>query len=60
MRKGKRWRRFPGPRRRFGLVQRVRIVLLAAQGLPSGVIAARLGVCEDTDRKWEQLSRPVD
>jgi transposase len=41
----------------FRLVQRVRIVLLAAEGLPSSVIAARLGVCEDTARKWRRRYR---
>ena len=34
----------------FRLVQRARIVLLAADGLPGRAIAARLGICEDTVR----------
>ncbi|HEY8055000.1 MAG TPA: IS630 family transposase [Terriglobales bacterium] len=33
---------------------RARIVLLAADGLPNCVIAARLGVCDDTVRKWRR------
>ncbi len=33
-------------------VVRATIVLLAAQGLPNGVIAARVGVCLDTARTW--------
>jgi transposase len=36
----------------FRLVQRARIVLAAAAGLPNGAIASRLGICEDTARKW--------
>jgi transposase len=36
------------------LVMRARIVLLAADGLPNCVIAARLGVCDDTVRKWRR------
>ena len=38
----------------FRLVQRARIVLLAAGGLANRVIADRLGVCEDTARKWRR------
>ena len=38
----------------FRLVQRARIVLLAADGLPGWAIAARLGICEDTVRKWRR------
>jgi transposase len=34
------------------LVLRARIVLHAASGQPNAVIAAMLGVCEDTVRKW--------
>src|SRR3984957_3067529 len=38
----------------FRLVQRARIVLLAAGGLENRVIADRLGICEDTARKWRR------
>jgi hypothetical protein len=38
----------------FRLVLRARIVLLAAGGAANSVIAARLGVCEDTARKWRR------
>jgi transposase len=38
----------------FRLVQRARIVLLAASGLENRVIADRLGVCDDTARKWRR------
>ena len=38
----------------YRLVLRARIVLLAAGGLANSVIAARLGVCEDTARKWRR------
>jgi transposase len=38
----------------FRLVLRARIVLLAAGGLANSVIAARLGICEDTARKWRR------
>jgi hypothetical protein len=38
----------------FRLVQRARIVLLAAGGLENRAIAARLGTCEDTARKWRR------
>jgi transposase len=34
------------------LAQRARIVLLAADGTPTARIAAALGICEDTARKW--------
>jgi transposase len=44
-------RRASAPHR---LVIRARIVLLAADGLPNAVIAARLGVCDDTARKWRR------
>jgi transposase len=33
-------------------VLRARIVLAAAEGTPNAVIARRLGVCDDTVRKW--------
>jgi DNA-binding CsgD family transcriptional regulator len=36
------------------LVVRAGIVLLAADGYPNSEIAARLGVCEDTARKWRR------
>jgi transposase len=38
----------------FRLVQRARIVLLAAGGLGNRAVAARLGTCEDTARKWRR------
>jgi transposase len=38
----------------FRLVLRARIVLLAADGLAGSVIAASLGICEDTVRKWRR------
>ena len=38
----------------FRLVQRARIVLLAASGLENRAVAARLGTCEDTARKWRR------
>ena len=38
----------------YHLVMRARIVLLAADGLANCVIAARLGVCDDTARKWRR------
>jgi transposase len=44
-------RRSSAPHR---LVLRARIVLLAADGLPGCVIAARLNVCDDTVRKWRR------
>jgi transposase len=36
------------------LVLRAQIVLLAADGLANCVIAARLGICDDTARKWRR------
>jgi hypothetical protein len=36
------------------LALRARIVLLAAGGLANCAIAARLGICEDTARKWRR------
>jgi transposase len=39
------------------LVLRARIVLLAADGHPNAVIAARVGVCDDTARKWRRRYR---
>lgn len=36
----------------FRLVLRSRIVLLAAAGTANQLIAQRLGICEDTARKW--------
>jgi transposase len=38
----------------FRLVLRARIVLLAAAGLGNRAVSARLGVCEDTARKWRR------
>ena len=38
----------------FRLVLRARIVLLAADGLAGSVVAASLGICEDTVRKWRR------
>ncbi len=38
----------------FRLVLRSRIVLLAAAGTANRVIAERLGICEDTARKWRR------
>lgn len=38
----------------FRLVLRARIVLPAGEGLPNSVIAARLGICHDTARKWRR------
>jgi len=38
----------------FRLVLRARVVLLAADGLANCVIAGRLGICEDTARKWRR------
>jgi DNA-binding NarL/FixJ family response regulator len=44
----------------YGLVMRARIVLLAADGLAYCVIAARLGICEDTASvSWPGASRAV-
>src|SRR5215467_12112955 len=42
-----------GPRRRTGWWW-ARVVLLAADGLANCVIAERLGICEDTARKWRR------
>jgi transposase len=39
------------------LAQRAEIVLRAAQGQPTAQIAASLGVCEDTVRKWRRRWR---
>jgi hypothetical protein len=36
----------------FRLVVRARVVLLAADGVTNCAIAERLGICEDTARKW--------
>jgi len=41
----------------FRLVLRAWIVLLAADGLANSAIAARLGTCEDTARKWRRRYR---
>jgi len=38
----------------FRLVVRARVVLLAADGLANCLIAERLGICEDTARKWRR------
>jgi transposase len=38
----------------FRLVLRSRIVLLAVAGTASRLIAERLGICEDTARKWRR------
>jgi transposase len=38
----------------FRLVVRARVVLLAAAGLANCAIAERLGICEDTARKWRR------
>jgi transposase-like protein len=38
----------------FRLVLRARIVLLAAGGAANSAIAARLGTCQDTARKWRR------
>ncbi len=38
----------------FRLVLRSRIVLLAAAGTANRLIAERLGICEDTARKWRR------
>ncbi len=38
----------------YRLVMRARIVLAAADGLPTSVVAGRLGICEDTARKWRR------
>jgi transposase len=44
-------RRYSAP---YRLVMRARIVLLAGDGLANCAIAARLGICEDTARKWRR------
>jgi len=36
------------------MVMRARIVLLAAGGAANSAIAGRLGICEDTARKWRR------
>ena len=38
----------------YQMVMRVRIVLLAAGGAANCAIAGRLGICEDTARKWRR------
>ena len=38
----------------YQMVMRVRIVLLAAGGTANCAIAGRLGICEDTARKWRR------
>jgi transposase len=38
----------------YRLVIRARIVLLAADGLANRLIAARLGICDDSARKWRR------
>ena len=38
----------------FRLVVRARVVLQAADGLANCAIAERLGICEDTARKWRR------
>jgi hypothetical protein len=38
----------------FRLVVRARVVLLAADDVANCVIAERLGICEDTARKWRR------
>ena len=38
----------------FRLVLRARIVLLAADVLAGSAVAASLGICEDTVRKWRR------
>jgi transposase len=38
----------------YRLMLRARIVLMAADGAANSAIAARLGVCEDTARKWRR------
>ena len=51
---GRRLRLRLGARRGYRPVMRTWIVLLAADGLANCVIAARLGICEDTARKWRR------
>jgi len=38
----------------YRMVMRARIVLLAAGGTANSAIAGRLGICEDTARKWRR------
>jgi transposase len=38
----------------YQMVMRARIVLLAAGGTANSAIAGRLGICEDTARKWRR------
>src|SRR5215468_1677423 len=38
----------------FRLVVRARVVLLAADDVPNCAIAQRLGICQDTARKWRR------
>jgi len=38
----------------FRLVVRARAVLLAADGVANCAIAQRLGICQDTARKWRR------
>ena len=38
----------------YQMVMRVRIVLLAADGTANSAIAGRLGLCQDTARKWRR------
>ena len=38
----------------FRLVVRARVVLLAADGVANCAIAERLGICQDTARKWRR------
>jgi transposase len=44
-------------RTQVGLVQRVRIVLMAAQGASNAAIARTLGCTESTSRKWRERFR---
>jgi transposase len=41
----------------YQMVMRARIVLLAAGGTANSAIARRLGICEDTARKWRRRYR---
>jgi Winged helix-turn helix len=38
----------------FRLVMRARVVLLATDGAANCAIAGRLGICQDTARKWRR------
>ena len=38
----------------YQMVMRVRVVLLAADGTANSAIAGRLGICQDTARKWRR------